>query len=89
VSWARVKQIEQFMLDNLFALAVHLLADRRNSSIPSIRVRRETGLAMKELIAALGKYASYPQLRAYELTAGDQMTSFGPFSEVIRKELER
>jgi hypothetical protein len=33
-----------------------------------------------------GQYASRGQLKAYELMAGDQMTSFGPFSEVIKKE---
>jgi hypothetical protein len=63
--------------------------NRRDSSIPSIRVRKETRLAMKEVIDASGEYASHWQLQAYKLMAGEQMTSFGPFSEVIRKELER
>ena len=44
---------------------------------------------MKEVIEASGHYASHWQLQAYGLLAGDQMTSYGPFSEVIRKELER
>jgi hypothetical protein len=32
---------------------------------------------MKEVIAESGHYASRWQLKAYELMAGDQMTSFG------------
>ena len=63
--------------------------NRRDSSIPSIRVRRETRLAMKEVIEASGHYGSHWQLKAYELMAGDQMTSFGPFREIIQRELER
>jgi hypothetical protein len=63
--------------------------NRRDSSIPSIRVRKETRLAMMEVIAASGEYASHWELNAFALMAGDQMTSYGPFSEVIRRELER
>jgi hypothetical protein len=62
--------------------------NRRDSSIPSIRVRKETRLAMKEVIDASGD-VSHWQLQAYKLMAGDQMTSFGPFSEVIKRELQR
>jgi hypothetical protein len=63
--------------------------NRRRASIPAIRVLPETRIAMKEIIAESGQYASRRQLKAYELMAGDQMTSFGPFSDVIREELER
>lgn len=63
--------------------------NRRRASIPAIRVLPETRAAMKEVIADSGQYASHWQLKAYELAAGDQMTSYGPFSAVIRKELER
>jgi hypothetical protein len=45
--------------------------NRRDSSIPSIRVRKETRLAMKEVIDASGQYASHRQLQAYKLMAGD------------------
>jgi hypothetical protein len=44
---------------------------------------------MKEVIEASGHYGSHWQLKAYELMAGDQMTSFGPFREIIQRELER
>jgi hypothetical protein len=44
---------------------------------------------MMEVIAASGEYASHWKLNAFALMAGDQMTSYGPFSEVIRRELER
>ncbi len=63
--------------------------NRRRASIPAIRVLPETRLAMKEIVSESGQYASRWQLEAYQLMAGDQMTSSGPFSEVIRKELER
>ena len=63
--------------------------NRRDSSIPSIRVRKETRFAMKEVIDASGEYASHWQLQAYKLMAGDQMMSFGPFREVIKRELQR
>lgn len=52
-------------------------------------MRKETRLAMMEVIAASGEYASHWELKAFALMAGDQMTSHGPFSEVIRRELER
>ena len=39
--------------------------------------------------AASSEYASHWELKAFALMAGDQMTSHGPFSEVIRRELER
>ena len=63
--------------------------NRRDASIPAIRVRKETRLAMKEVIGASGEYASHWQLKAYAIMAGDQMTSYGPFSEVVKRELER
>lgn len=63
--------------------------NRRDSSIPSIRVRKETRLAMKEVIDASGEYASHWELKAFAMMAGDQMTAYGLFSEVIRRELER
>ena len=63
--------------------------NRRTTSIPAIRVRKETRLAMKEVIEASGDYASHWQLKAYASMAGDQMTSYGPFSEVVARELER
>lgn len=63
--------------------------NRRDASIPSIRVRKETRLAMMKVIAASSEYASHWELKAFALMAGDQMTSHGPFSEVIRRELER
>jgi hypothetical protein len=62
---------------------------RRDSSIPSIRVRKETRMAMKEVIASSGEYASHWELKAFAAMAGDQMTSYGLFSEVIKRELER